>query len=227
MKLTFQYVQLCVLICFQFSFSAIFVEAFFLPLDEEDRALIQSIYKRKYGRKLPGNFYVPGVDLSETIFYVLFSAVFFYLTCIMLLLGTFCFSQFPLFCLNVESQSLILSRYVRLVGQPHINTLGQPIYFTDILKDQYVLNLVNQENTVRTNNLADVVRFAEYESQQRRKQLTYEKAYVRQVLVFHQKLVSLRDDVSILFYYVFLIIPAFSSSLLKKSLPKTKVRLTF
>ncbi|KAL1464222.1 hypothetical protein WDU94_003889 [Cyamophila willieti] len=177
-------------------FTAVFAEAFFLPLDETDQELIKYIYDRKYGRKLPGNFYIPGIDLSEPLYYIIFSGVFFYLTCMLLILGTVCFSQFPLFVLNVEVQSIILSRYVRMIGQIHQNEQGEMIRYTNILKDEYVVIKPDVPSTSGFSNVDGIVRFSELRTHLGYLSISYEESYARQVIKFHQRIVSLREDVS-------------------------------
>ncbi|KAI5713165.1 hypothetical protein M8J76_006775 [Diaphorina citri] len=172
---------------------ATFIEAFFLPLDEVDRALIKTIYNRQHGRKLPVNLYVPGIDISEPMYFLICSFFTVYLAGLLVVLGTVCFCNFPLFVMNVELQIRVLSRYVRMIGKIHQNPQGDVIRYTNIINDEYVLQRRHEISRSYFHDMDKIVSSRDLEKYQHG-YMNYEELFTRQIFKFHQKLLLLREE---------------------------------
>lgn len=185
------------------SVSASYAEALFLPLDEQDRELVKYIYSRKYGRKLPANFYIPGIDVSEPFYYIACSIFTIYVGIILIVFSSVCLCQFPIFTIIVEAQNKILCRYVKMIGTVQRNAGGDVIRYTNIQNDQYVLDTRESDTYPISHN----VMFGRKVLTTPKEAMNYDEAFTRQIFHFHQKLTSFREDASIYFskyiYFIF------------------------
>uniref|UniRef100_A0A8D8W6C8 Odorant receptor n=1 Tax=Cacopsylla melanoneura TaxID=428564 RepID=A0A8D8W6C8_9HEMI len=169
-----------------------------LPLSDIERNIRLNIYGANYlDRRLPYIIRVPFLNENKSPIYEILFAFELYILVISTVLSSFSIILVPIILIHIQSQYEILSKYIRMVGQEHRDELGYKIYYTDIESNQYIIKLYSP--IIRGTKLMRIKNALE----QVRKQKMYEEDYLRQIVKFHQKLLSVQNEVCI-FYNVWL-----------------------
>lgn len=162
-----------------------------IPLSESELDIRRHVYRTKHPeRRLPFNTHIPYVDESESWTYeILFAFQFYLISWLVIYIGCVV-SLIPMTMMMVRGHYEVLSGYIQLLGHEHRDSLGNPIVYTNIEKNEYTIRLYS--SVVRGNRERQMRMLRE----KVRRQRLYEQDYVRQILIYHQKLLIFQDKVS-------------------------------
>uniref|UniRef100_A0A8D8VPY7 Uncharacterized protein n=1 Tax=Cacopsylla melanoneura TaxID=428564 RepID=A0A8D8VPY7_9HEMI len=106
-------------------------------------------------------------------------------------------SILPVTLIHARGQYEILSQYVALIGREHRNSLGQRIFYLNIEKNKFVvIEKVKEDSSgFLTPNQLKRLR-EEMRAEELRRQKVYEAFYLRQIMRFHQTLLTFQDEVN-------------------------------
>uniref|UniRef100_A0A8D8QQJ4 Odorant receptor n=1 Tax=Cacopsylla melanoneura TaxID=428564 RepID=A0A8D8QQJ4_9HEMI len=119
-----------------------------LPKSDEELETLIKLYNLKHPHNsLPFQPYIPYVDTSEPkIFYILY-ALFVYIGFLHLAATVFYGSLFPFSVFHLKTGFIILKEYTQMVGKPHFNSSGQPVFYTNLFdNEEMVLRPITQDN---------------------------------------------------------------------------------
>lgn len=152
-----------------------------LPISESDLEILRYVYRTKHPeRQLPVNLRVPFLDETESWSYEILYAISFYALFLHWIWSTVISSLTPILLIHVKGQYAILCKYVTMIGAEHRDSQGNRIYYTDIEKNEYVFKMDTKDK-----------------NQNRKYNEIYERLFLRQIVLFHQKLLLFRSEVSI------------------------------
>uniref|UniRef100_A0A8D8ZDJ4 Uncharacterized protein n=1 Tax=Cacopsylla melanoneura TaxID=428564 RepID=A0A8D8ZDJ4_9HEMI len=187
-------------------------------MTEDELRIRRDLYQTKYpGRRLLVDIWIPGLDETEYCwaYVALFLAqAYIAIVCFMPVYAGIV-TLLPIIMIHVEGQTKFLCKHIELLGHPHKDlSTGNTIFYTDFVRNQYVTaskSLIKTGETTampRKEAIPDEVKiFKENQNtyhtsevkilrkNQLRKLRAYERAYFRQLVIFHQKMLFFGDQV--------------------------------
>lgn len=167
----------------------------FLPMSSSELRIRRSVYSetKHPERRLPFNLRVPFVDETESWAYEIIYAIDIYIMINFIFWVSLSVSVVPIMILHIRGQYEILSKYVALIGKEHRDGHGYRIFYNNIEADDYMVKMYSGVGRRRRGRFRDVCLAL-------RRQITYERHYLRQIIEFHQKLLNFQDEVGILIH---------------------------
>uniref|UniRef100_A0A8D9BKN1 Uncharacterized protein n=1 Tax=Cacopsylla melanoneura TaxID=428564 RepID=A0A8D9BKN1_9HEMI len=154
----------------------------FFPVSAEETQRLAYIYKRsRPERRLPTNFWIPFFDDSQSPTYEIVFAVEIYLICVEIVQNIISASVIPMLVSYMMGQYKIICKYAAMVGRTHRNSNGEVIYYTNIERNEFVI----QTRRIRLRMCQD----------------EYDQVFVGQLVRFHQKLIKFQKMVSLDFWF--------------------------
>lgn len=156
-----------------------------LSISETELEIRRYVYRTKHPeRRLPYNVRVPFLDETETCWYEILYATSVYITFVYWTWSTLVFCLIPIIVIHVRGQYDILCKYVTMIGSEHKDSEGYRIYYTSIEDNQYLLQKDMKDGTRKKGIGRDNMN------------AIYERVFLRQIVMFHKKLMSFRSEVS-------------------------------
>lgn len=157
------------------------------PMTEEELSMMAYIYRTENpGRKLATPVRVPFIDETRSWYYeVIYTLQVYVLIALVPPTLVNCI-LIPIIVTHLQGQYKILSRHIKLFGKKYEDSNGKLIMCVDIEKNQYLV-------------LPETVRICFCHG--KRMKAIYEHQHLREVLVFHQKLIDYESKVSIHHYF--------------------------
>ncbi|KAL1457553.1 hypothetical protein WDU94_007768 [Cyamophila willieti] len=169
-----------------------------LPISADELDIRRQVYRTtRPERRLPFNIKVPFLDESESPTYEILFALELYLIVLSTVLASSNISVFILAIIHIRAQYEILCKYIVKVGHEHRDELGYRIFYTNIERNE--CNIQQLYSPTMRRNRGNKRMLMKIE---RLKWIHYEKTYMRQIVKFHQKLLTTQDEVGTLFMWM-------------------------
>uniref|UniRef100_A0A8D9EZP2 Uncharacterized protein n=1 Tax=Cacopsylla melanoneura TaxID=428564 RepID=A0A8D9EZP2_9HEMI len=169
------------------------------PLPQNELDIRATIYGTEHPeRRLPLTIKIPFADESESWTYGILYVFEFYILMVYYTIGaSTAMSLLPVTLIHVRGQYEILSQYVALIGREHRNSLGQRIFYLNIEKNKFVVIEKEKEDSLGFLTPNQLKRRREkMRVEELRRQKVYEAFYLRQIMRFHQTLLTFQDEVN-------------------------------
>lgn len=176
-----------------------------ISISEAEIAMRKYVYGTHYPSRRPFlPWWLPSVDETQDGLFQVQNVIALYLIVILTMIACLYFSFIPTILTHLSGQYDILSGYIQMIGHEHTDPAGIPIYYTDIETNQYIYDIPMCSPTsegpsgMGCENISQIPRQIQY-ANWNQNQTLYEKAYLRQVIKFHQKLCSFQSKVILIF----------------------------
>uniref|UniRef100_A0A8D9EUM1 Odorant receptor n=1 Tax=Cacopsylla melanoneura TaxID=428564 RepID=A0A8D9EUM1_9HEMI len=183
-----------------FSIWASLVFQFLLPITKEELANRSMVYKTKFpSRRTFTNLYIPYVDESELLTYIGINMFEMYVLFIYVVAGLAMLSLIPALVTHVEGQYRMLNIHVENIGKIHTDRIGNTIQYINIEENHYRImktddNKINKPSTSKQSKAA-LAALARLARRRQRNLIWYEQNYVKQLVKYHQKLLTFQSKV--------------------------------
>ncbi|KAI5732757.1 hypothetical protein M8J76_013886 [Diaphorina citri] len=164
----------------------------YLPISNEELAILERVYRRKYPEnRLETNFWVPFDDSDPKYYHILFYFIIFLI--LRILVMSLCVAFLPVLITQITGQYKILNLYIRNIGAD-LDDNGLRKYFTNIERGEFIYADVSKKskNIPHNNSPQETIKSNVVKL---KRQVLYEKLYVRQIIRFHQRIIHFEERV--------------------------------
>ncbi|KAL1449944.1 hypothetical protein WDU94_002412 [Cyamophila willieti] len=166
----------------------LFVETI-IPISPDEVEIRRFVYRTEHPeRKLPVNIRIPFLDETKSWTYEMIYAM---LTYVLTMYGVWVgllTSMVPITVIHLQGQYEILCKYILMIGQEHRDYAGNRIFYTNIESNEFVWEPVKRRP--RQIKMKRILR---------EKTDCYKQNFMRQILRFHQRLITFQAEVSTLY----------------------------
>ncbi|KAL1449012.1 hypothetical protein WDU94_000255 [Cyamophila willieti] len=170
------------------------------PMTEDELKLREALHgSKRQARRLMVNLWLPGLDETESWTYELLCLVQAYLAVTCALWSyVFFVTIFPMIVINAEGQMKILCRHIEMLGSPHKDSEGNQIFYTHFETNTYVSvsSVLNFRTWSASPNSRKTTQELELLKRINVNKLrAYEREYLKQLIRFHQNLLTFIEQI--------------------------------
>lgn len=146
--------------------------------------------------------YIPGLDTSEIHVFSAFFVISVFLIWLGSLIITISMTFFLFLAFNIKVYTDILAEFTTLIGERHRNDIGELIFYTNLVENQFIVLGKNQTRklALEIKDNSEVQTFGNADQVGLMKRLSkdndfYDYFYMKQIILFQEKLTDLTQKV--------------------------------
>ncbi|KAL1449048.1 hypothetical protein WDU94_000286 [Cyamophila willieti] len=169
----------------------------FLSISPDELEIRRFVYRTAHPeRKLPMNLRIPFLDETKSWTYEILYAISIYLFAMYSMWVGLLASMMPTTMMHLRGQYEILCKYIVMIGQTHRDYVGNLIVYINIEKNEFVL-----ESTPPVKRKPRQMKMKRIWKQKQKAAECYQQNFVRQIIRFHQRLITFQNEVSTLEWF--------------------------